>query len=206
MIRLLLSFGLFLLLATAALADTKDMAPILLKPSDVLRGHFTEERHLKGLSAPLISAGHFVVAPQQGLIWALDKPFQTTTVMTPQGLVQLINNDQVTYLPSQKMPFMRHLYDTLGGSLTGDWQALTADFTMTQKTDTLGWQVTLIPRTPDNPAMPFSLITIRGRSFVDHVVMTKPDGDTDVIDFSHETLTTAAPTTAESRLLSSVHP
>jgi hypothetical protein len=183
-----------------------DMGQATVGANDVLRGHFIEEKHLKGFKGPMRSEGHFVVAPEHGLIWGMERPFPTTTVITPAGLVQSINGMTIMHLPSQKIPFMLHLYDALGGALTGNWSALETDFAVTRSGDAEGWQVTLVPRRTDNPAMPFSSISIRGRRFVENVAMLKPDGDSDTLTFLNETVSSQPPTVSENRAFSSVRP
>ena len=56
-----------------------------LEVGQVLRGHFVQERHLKGFNAPLRTEGSFVLAPGKGLIWRAEKPFAVTTVITAAG-------------------------------------------------------------------------------------------------------------------------
>ena len=199
---------LFLILLVALIPSAAVAAAeqITVGTHDVLRGRFTEEKHLNGFTKPMRSEGHFVVAPQQGLIWGMEKPFPTTTVITPAGLVQSINGISVMRLPAQKIPFMRHLYDTLGGALTGNWAALETDFTVTRSGDEQAWQVTLVPRHTDNPAMPFSSINVSGHRFVENVEMLKADGDSDTLTFLDSTVSSAPPTEAENRAFTSVRP
>ncbi len=192
-----------LFLSPAAMAAEADQT--MIGDTEILRGHFTEQRHLQGFTGPLNAQGHFVVAPHLGLIWAVEKPFPTTTIITPAGLVQNVNGNAVMRLPSQKIPFMQHLYDTLGGALTGNWAALQSDFTVVRQGDAQNWQVTLTPIQSDNPAMPFSVITINGHRFVDTVVMQKPDGDSDNLVFSNEMISDVS-TAAEKRAFASVQP
>ena len=174
---------------------------------EILRGYFLEKKNLKGFKGPMSSEGHFVVAPQHGLIWGLEKPFPTTTVITPAGLAQSISGINVMHLPSQKIPFMLHLYDILGGALTGNWAALETDFSVTRRGDNAqGWQVTLVPHQADNPAMPFSSIRISGHRFVENVAMLKPNGDSDTLTFLNESVSSAPPTASEKRAFNSVHP
>ena len=199
-----------ILLATlipfTAAADDASVNQVIVGTQDVLRGRFIEEKHLNGFNKPMRSEGHFVVAPQQGLIWRMEKPFPTTTVITPAGLTQSINGITVMSLPAQKIPFMRHLYDTLGGALMGNWAALETDFTITRSGDEREWQVTLVPRQMDNPAMPFSSIRVSGHHFVENVAMLKADGDSDTLTFLNSTVSSAPPTDAENRSFTSVHP
>src|SRR5271154_2363156 len=117
-----------LALSFPALAADPLADQVIVGPTDVLRGHFTEERQMKGFNGPLRSQGHFVVAPGHGLIWAIEKPFPTTSTITPNGLVQDVGGMKVMQMPVKKIPFLLHLYDMLGCALAGHWQVLEKDF------------------------------------------------------------------------------
>jgi hypothetical protein len=207
-IRFLLFVLLVSLVPSVVLAADADTTAetILVRNSDVLRGSFTEEKHLQGFNGPINSEGHFVVAPEHGVIWDIEKPFATTTVITPVGLVQSVGGVNVMRLPAQKIPFMLRLYDMLGGVLAGNWKALETDFIVTRSGDDQNWQVMLSPRHTNNPAMPFSSITVSGHQFVENVVLLKPDGDSDSLTFLHEVLSSKPPSAAEKRAFNSVHP
>jgi Outer membrane lipoprotein carrier protein LolA-like len=158
----------------------------------VLRGGFVQERHLKGFNAPLRSDGHFVLMPARGLIWRVEKPFPITTIITAAGLVQQVGGHETMRFAAARLPFLAHLYDMLGGTLGGDWQALEADFVVERSGDPAQWQVRLTPRKTDNVlAMPFAAIVANGGRFVETVEMTKPDGDADVLNFAGQVLSDA---------------
>jgi len=200
-------FVLFLLvLPYPAFSAAPDSGQIMIGKDEVLRGHFVEERNLKGFNGPTKSTGHFVIAPERGLIWSVEKPFSTTTVITPAGLMTSIDGKKVVNLPAQKIPFMLHLYEMLGGTLAGNWQAMEKDFTVTRSGDTQNWQVVLTPRDSENPAMPFNSITVTGSRYVEKVVLEKPEGDTDTITFIDQVAAPMPLSAAENAAFSSLHP
>jgi hypothetical protein len=173
---------------------------------DILRGSFVEERHLQGFRGPMRSEGQFTVAPSHGLIWDVEKPFPSTTIITTFGLTQTIQGQQVTHLSAQKIPFLLHLYDMLGGALAGSWQPLEADFKVVQTEDEAGWRAVLTPRQTDNLAMPYNTITVRGHRFVEQVVLAKSDGDFDTIIFSDPALSQRPLSAAENAAFDAVKP
>ena len=198
-----------LLLLAAALA-----APILawaagptqgLAPDDVLRGRFVQERQLSGFKTPLRSDGHFVLAPSRGLIWDAEKPFAVTTVITPEGLAQNVNGGQTLRLDAGKIPFLGRLYDMLGGALAGDWSKMDTDFTVTRSGTPEKWRVSMVPRNADNLAMPFRSIDVTGGRFVDLIVLTKPDGDTDTLTLLDQSVAKAPLAPAETTVFDSVN-
>ncbi len=101
---------------------------------------------------------------------------------------------------------MLHLYDMLGGVLAGNWQPLEQDFTVTRSGDAGNWQVLLSPRHADDPAMPFSSITINGHRFVENVTLLKTDGDSDTLTFLDESIAPMPPSATENAAFNSVHP
>ena len=67
---------------TCVSAADVSMGPTLTA-GQTLHGRFVQERHLQGLASTLKSSGTFVLAPGKGLIWRVEDPIQTITVITP---------------------------------------------------------------------------------------------------------------------------
>jgi hypothetical protein len=158
-----------------------------LAPGMILRGAFVQERHLKRFNAPLRSEGHFVLVSGRGLIWQVEQPFAITTIITAKGLVQQVDGNETMRLDSAGLPFLSRLYDMLGGALGGDWGALQKDFVVERSGDEAHWQVQLAPKQHgDGLSTPFSSIAAQGGAFVDKIMLVKPDGDEDELDFADQ--------------------
>lgn len=163
-----------------------------LRPGQVLRGQFTQERSLAGFAHPLQSSGDFVLAPGRGLIWRTTHPFVIVTVMTAAGLVQTVNGAETTHLAAAQLPFLAKLYTLLGGALSGDWQVLDTQFNTTRRGDAQHWELDLVPRGGGDPhSVPFRAITLRGGRFVEDVRISRGDGDSDHLVFSGQVLGSA---------------
>lgn len=184
------SFVTIALLVVSASAFAQDASFIQRRITDnnVLRGKFVEERVLKDFKQPLRSEGHFVIAPTFGLIWATDKPFSISTVITPEGLVQSVDGSETTRMSAERMPFMNRLYDMLSGTLAGNWAPLENDFVVTKTGNEQHWHVTLVPRKLGDPMMPFTAIDVVGSQFVDKVTLTKRGDESDTLQFIHQKL------------------
>jgi hypothetical protein len=169
---------------------------------EVLRGHFVDERQAQGVNGVMRSSGHFVVAPAQGLIWGIEKPFPTTTIITPVGAAQTLGGLAVK-LPVRNL---RHLYDMVGGALAGNWNALEADFSITQSGSAGHWQRVLTPRRADKSSLPYVTISVSGGRFVENIVMTRADGGSDAMSFTDEALSPAPPSEGEMRAFGQVKP
>lgn len=176
--------------------------PPPLRPGETLTGHFVQERHLTGLAAPLRSEGRFVLAAGKGLVWHSEQPFDTAVVITPAGLLQLVDGKEVQRLPAARLPFLARLYDMLGGALGGDWGALARDFAVERNDGAAGWTIVLKPLHPDDlGAAPLQSITVSGGGFVDTIEIRRPNGDWDRLAFSDENRSSAPPPADAARLL-----
>jgi hypothetical protein len=164
-------------------AAASDMAAVRLRPGEVLRGRFVQVRTMEGFARPLRSEGRFTVAPQYGLIWSVEKPFATATVITAKGLVQTTGGTETFNLAAGKAPFVARLYGMIGGMLTGDMSALAKTFAVERSGGDGAWRVRMVPLKRGDPAMPFSEIRAKGGRFVEEVRMIRPGGDADALAF-----------------------
>jgi hypothetical protein len=169
-------FVLILLWPMAAWAE-----PVTLKPGEILRGHFVQERFLVGFAQPLRSEGSFVLAPGQGLIWRGGKPFAVVTVISAAGMTQSLGGKETMRLSAVKAPFLARLHDVMAGAMAGDWRALDGDFLVVSQND----GVVLTPRRADLLQSVKSIQAHIGR-FVDAVEVEKGEGDRDRLLFSQQ--------------------
>jgi hypothetical protein len=168
----------------------------------VLRGHFVEIHQTNGTQPPLQTSGHFVVAPAQGLLWYVEKPFPTLTIITPRGMAQDIGGLALK-LPAKNL---RHLYDMVGGALAGDWSGLESDFTITSSGTAGHWEMLLMPRQDSQNKLPYAAITISGGNFVENIAITKTDGQQDAFSFTGAALSPAPLTDKESAAFHKIQP
>ena len=192
-------FLLIMLLPMTAQAAEPQPVP----PGQMLQGRFTQERQLAGMPKPLRSEGRFLLVPGQGLIWRAEKPFATATVITPNGLAQLVEGQQTLSLPASRLPFLRPFYDMLSGTLAGDWRAIERNFTVTREDSGPIWIVRLVPKKSDSTNAPFESIRLSGKSFVETVDIAKTGGDQERLVFTDQTLSPAAIPPDDARLFGS---
>jgi hypothetical protein len=184
--RLLLALTLLLLCGAAP------PQPGALKPGEAIHGRFVQERHLAGLASPLRSEGSFLLAAGKGLIWRGEKPFATTVVITPAGILQMVNGAEVQRLAASRLPFLARFYDMLSGALSGDWSTLAHDFTVTRSAEGDNWKMLLTPVRADDPtAAQLRSITVTGAKFVDAVEIRRANGDWEQLTFLQQALSAA---------------
>ncbi len=164
---------------------------------NVLRGNFVHEIGTKATQKPWRTTGHFVVAPAQGLIWSVEKPFPTQTIVTPAGAAQQIAGVNVT-LPIRNL---RSLYDVVSGALAGDWSKLEKGYLIKKNASGRRWTMLLTPRENAQLKLPYTQIEISGGPYVEKIFLTKSDGNYDAIAFSEETLSVIPLTATENSLL-----
>lgn len=163
--------------------------PRRLVAGETLTGGFEQVRYLNGLSRPLRSSGTFVLSPGAGLIWRTEAPLRSTAVLTPKGLVQLVDNAEAISLDAALVPMIARVFETIAGALAGDRSALERDFAVTFKAAGEDWSITLIPRGQSrSESTPFQSIEIDGRELVTSVTLQRPGGDRDEIRFANQTV------------------
>jgi hypothetical protein len=150
----------------------------------VLRGHFTEQHHVISGSAPIRSEGHFVAAPAYGLIWAVEKPFPTSTIITSNNAVQDFGGIKMK-LPVKNL---QALYVMISRALAGDWSALEKDYVISRSTDGRHWQMQLTPHKTKNTKLPYTAIKAEGGDFIEHIGLSRANGNAYTIDFIETTL------------------
>jgi Outer membrane lipoprotein carrier protein LolA-like len=194
-----------LALTAAAVAAPRHVRP--LRDGEVIAGHFVQERHLAGLTAPLRSEGRFVLAAGRGLIWRAEKPFATVTVLTPEGVSQSVDGKEVQRLQAARVPFLSRFYLMLSGALAGDWSAMEHDFTIDQQDGEPRWTIVLHPRSMDDPASAqLKSITVTGDTFVEAVEIHRANGDWEHLTFLDQALSSAPLSAEDAKLLAAPAP
>ncbi len=174
----------FLFFSCMASAAEAPPGQVRIDAEKVLRGKFVELRQMSGLDDPLRFSGRFVVAPKFGLIWHIEKPFPTSTVVTPARAIQDIGGIAVAL----RIKKLAHIYRLVSNAMAGNWEALDADFAMALSGDAKRWHMTLTPRKGGKSSLPYASIALNGGRFVETIVLKRKDGLTDAFSFSEETL------------------
>jgi hypothetical protein len=202
MTRFFLLLIFLLVCPLAAQATDAPAGQIQINANQVLRGRFVEERQVKITDNPIETSGHFVAAPARGLIWSIEKPFPTSTIVTPNGAAQDIGGLALK-LPAKNLP---HLYAMVSAALSGDWSGLENEFTITRSGNAMHWQLLLTPRPNENLKQTYAAIAVSGGYFVENIVMTKTNNTYDSIGFSEEALSSQPLTANEVYAFNEVKP
>ncbi|WP_066080144.1 LolA family protein [Bergeriella denitrificans] len=171
----------FLTLASPVLwaFSTADLAKILQKPANV-QGQFTQERHLKSLQKPMTASGRFVLIPKRGLLWQMQKPFETTLRVRSDGIMQW-NGKSWTPNHAKASGQSRQIslfLDLLGGNTQG----LEKQFDTVLNGNAGKWTLRLTPKTVLMKQI-FTRIDISGDSVVRRIELNEKQGDKTVMLF-----------------------
>ncbi|MBF0804401.1 MULTISPECIES: outer membrane lipoprotein carrier protein LolA [Neisseria] len=156
-----------------------DLAQMLQKPANV-QGAFVQERRLKSLSKPMIAEGRFVLVPQKGLLWHMQKPFDNRLRIRADGIMQW--NGRNWAADGGKMSGRSRqtglLLDLLGGNIQG----LEQHFELKLNGTPQKWTLRLTPKTVLMKQI-FNHIDISGGSVVQRVELHEKQGDVMVMRF-----------------------
>jgi len=186
----------FCLIPLSVQATEAPPGQVHLTQSEILRGQFAEEQLKNGASIPLQTSGHFTIAPANGLLWGIEQPFPTTTIVTANGIAQDLGGMTVK-LPAKNMG---QLYHMIGGALGGDWQEVENNFTITRSGTEDHWQMLLVPRAEAPRNLASATVTVTGSHFVETIALHRTDGSYDNFTFTNEALSPAPATPKELKL------
>lgn len=180
-VRILLSLGL-LFAMTAAHADAFDLNQLRrqLSEPEVVRGSFTQEKHLRALPQPLVSTGTFVLARDLGLLWLLRDPVRQDYRISASGISR--RDDSGWQQSDQQGPAARQ-NDLFLAVLHGDTEALQRDFDLELSGSAQAWALTLTPRSKLLGQI-FTRILIQGSITAERVELLETQGDSTVMVMS----------------------
>ncbi len=152
---------------------------------DVLRGEFTQEKQVAGFKNPLRSQGRFVLAQEHGVIWTTLKPFPSEVVVTRDRILsrQRDGSSRVE-MDGRQQPAMRSVNAIMFALMSGDAQALSAQFTV--KVEVLpgnAWKMQLTPRSAMLGKV-FAQLTLSGDRYVREVQINEANQDVTRIHFA----------------------
>lgn len=167
---------------------------------DVLRGEFTQEKRVAGFKNPLRSQGRFVLAQDHGVIWTTLKPFPSEVVVTRDRILsRQSDGSSRVELDGRQQPAMRSVNAIMFALMSGDAQALSAQFTV--KVEVLpgnAWKMQLTPRSAMLGKV-FAQLTLSGDRYVREVQINEANQDVTRIHFAGMSDTPATLSTDEGR-------
>lgn len=174
---LLLALG--LLLTLTANAQTFDLAQLSaqLREPVVIRGDFTQEKHLRALPQPLISRGQFVLARAHGLLWLLREPLLQDYRISASGIAQ---RELDTWQQTNQQAAGARQSQLFLAVLQGDIDALQRDFELQLSGTAQAWELVLSPQSQLLKQI-FTAIRISGGATAERIELLEAQGDSTVL-------------------------
>ncbi|MDO4998384.1 MAG: outer membrane lipoprotein carrier protein LolA [Neisseria sp.] len=158
-----------------------DLSQTLQKPQSV-QGTFTQQRFLKSLNKPMTTRGQFALLPKKGLLWHMQKPFETRLRVRADGIMQFNGK---TWQPERgskagQSQQIQLFLDLLGG----DTQGLAKQFDLRLTGSAQKWTLNLQPKTVLMKQI-FQNIVISGDEVVRKIELVEKQGDKTVMQFDN---------------------
>ncbi|MDE1339672.1 LolA family protein [Vibrio aestuarianus] len=179
-----LTLALFSPLLWAQVTDLASLQTQLAK-HQIVRGEFTQLRHIEMFEQPLSSAGKFLLDKQNGLLWQQNSPFPVNLVLTQDKLRQTFANQPPQVITEKENPMAFYFSHLFLSVFHGDTQQLNKQFTMTLHTGDGQWQLNLTPRNEPLNSV-FTSITLTGRDDIDGLILQEVRGDKTEIQFTNQ--------------------
>ncbi|VFR42052.1 FIG027190: Putative transmembrane protein [plant metagenome] len=162
------------LLALPGLVQAFDLAQLRtqLIATQSVRGNFVQEKHLRALSIPLVSKGHYTLVAGKGLLWELTTPLAQSLRITPQGIFR--PQADGTWQASQQAGNREsRLFLSL---LSGDTHGLAENFELALSGDAADWRLSMTPSSVILRQI-FARIDITGSTLVQEITLHETQGD-----------------------------
>ena len=152
-----------------------------VQDAPVVRGGFEQLKTVKGFKQPLRSSGDFVVARGKGIVWHVQRPFESTLVVRPDSLQSRGSDGKLTMqMRAQDEPVLRTVNAMLFAVRSANLAELAQHFEVTGQVAAKDWSLHLVPRDP-TLAQWLSAVELKGNQFVLEVKLQEARGDASVI-------------------------
>ncbi|MGI2259711.1 outer membrane lipoprotein carrier protein LolA [Shewanella sp. GXUN23E] len=151
----------------------------------LVKGDFTQVRHMAMFNQPLSSSGQFVLSRELGLWWQQIQPFPVSLILTQDTLSQQFGDDSPQLMSAEENPmvfYFSHLFLSL---FQGDTQKLQQQFEVSLSGTASHWQLLLTPKHPPLTQV-FASIALSGGADLDTLVLSELRGDSTEIHFQHQ--------------------
>ncbi len=153
----------------------------------VVRGDFTQTRHMQMFDAPLTSQGQFLLSSQYGLWWQQTTPFPTSLVLTKNTLSQQVGSEPAQVLNVSDNPMVFYFSHVFLSLFQGDTETLQQQFDLKlSSSPSSQWELSLTPKSaPLNKV--FSQINIEANDYINRIELVEIRGDRTEINFINQT-------------------
>ncbi|WP_005036026.1 LolA family protein [Holophaga foetida] len=185
-------------LAAPLAAQTADALTAHLRNTPLLHADFTQTRHLKALTRPLVARGTVVVDRQRGIIWQVLRPLNLTYVVTPQGVLEVGPDGRRKTQTTKDAPMVAQMGRIMQALAEGRWSVLEDYFTLKAQGTPGRWEIRLSPKPV--AASFIKSVVVKGGRVLERFQIEEPGGDHSEVVFGAPRLDQPL-SEAEARLL-----
>ena len=194
--KLFLAMFLCLTLSSMAFADvfespltaerSKDLAQVLsaMQQQKYLRGSFRQVRTVKKINRDFVSTGSFVIADTLGILWNMEKPFQSLTTITRDKMLQKNASGAVSQMNMKDNAVFGQVSQTIQGIFSGNRKMLEERFQIFFEMGKDGlWTIGLVPKESVIKKQ-ISSVVLSGHKWLEKVTLSDADGNPILYEFS----------------------
>ncbi|MBO6634134.1 MAG: outer membrane lipoprotein carrier protein LolA [Parvibaculum sp.] len=176
-----------LLVLSAAVLPSAVSAAACPSPKDIKVGEvdraFTQERHIEGMSKPLLSRGR-LTADENRIVWHMTEPFDVETVIAPDGITESVDGEATRPVATGTGELGSAVARSAAALMRGNWEELSTLFEVSEpaKLDNGDWQVLLAPRN-ERMKRAVGLIEVTGCEDVERIEIGSEGGDRHIVTF-----------------------
>ena len=194
--KLILALSLSLALSSVAFADvfaspltverSKELAQVLsaMQQQKYLRGSFRQVRTVKKINRDFVSTGSFVIADTLGILWNMEKPFQSLTTITRDKMLQKNASGAVSQMNMKDNAVFGQVSQTIQGIFSGNRKMLEERFQIFFEMGKDGpWTIGLVPKESVIKKQ-ISSVVLSGHKWLEKVTLSDADGNPILYEFS----------------------
>lgn len=194
--KLFLAMFLCLTLSSMAFADvfaspltverSKELAQVLsaMQQQKYLRGSFRQVRTVKKINRDFVSTGSFVIADTLGILWNMEKPFQSLTAITRDKMLQKNASGAVSQMNMKDNAVFGQVSQTIQGIFSGNRKMLEERFQIFFEMGKDGlWTIGLVPKESVIKKQ-ISSVVLSGHKWLEKVTLSDADGNPILYEFS----------------------
>ena len=174
---------------TQANRETLNAVCTRIAANPVVRGSFSQTKHLSRLKKDFSAAGTFLFSTSDGVLWNVEKPYPSSMIMTRERLVQTTKGGKTSVLDGSGSTVFKRFADTLQAVFAGRLIVLEQDFQLYFAGTASQWRVGLVPREETVKALIQSL-EISGDEYIRTLKLVEAGGDTTLYSF-HDSASSA---------------
>jgi len=159
-----------------------------LSSFEILKSSFQQTRYVSGLSAPLESSGHLLLARNNGLAWIQAKPFEVSFIFTEDLFTEVFPGQPKKITKKTDKAQIFKLTNLFATFFSGGHKVLKDFFDLQLSSESAQlWQIILVPKNSRLKKI-IKEVHIQGSQLIDQVTVYETNGNSAVIRF-YDTVT-----------------